>query len=970
MVQQAPPAVGTVLDGYRFKGGDPAQESSWEQVAPIDVSAQYGAGARQLPNGVIERVGPRGGVQRIGSANGGEQSGASALVGADARARFMINLGPLQESQRILEGMDAEGYTLDQDWGAAALEAIPFDGGFAARKAGGSDYNAYTQAAKTFEAAIMPIMSGAAVTPTEAQRMVRAAIPQPGDSPEVLRQKALQRRQMINAVAQGIGQPAPYDMNEAQALPEASPTVNAVANSVFDSPEIVERDGKVFYAVGLEPGQGAPANLQTRYGADGEISADDMLAAGYVPDQETGKWLYPADNGPLPPEGPAGPQGGGGGGIADLILGRDGRERATDARSEMGKGFGRQLDAGVRGAADTLTFGLADEISAGLDTIIPLNPGRRSIWDSSIGDAFRHNVAIERGIDDADAQDVGGARLAGQVAGGFAGVGGLARTGTGIAARAGMAGRGLLPATARGTAAGVGYGAAYGYGSGEGNALQRADDAAVGAGVGALGGAIAPAAGRYVVRPAANALAAPLRALGRGAGAVGERMGVPGASALRAASTINPLAAGVERFARVSPQNEGQMAARGNALSAETIQPTFVDLVNDGGRGTLRAAATRQTPGRDAAREFAEGRVEALPSRLSMQARRIVSSDNRPVEEIVGELTEARGNQARTTYAEPYAERVQIDPLTAQQLSGAPGRAAIQRARAAAEAFNDTAAMQELDALAAGQTQEVSAATLDRIRQALSGRAERLAQNPATRAVGAGVGQRAGIVDQALDNVEGLAPARQAYRDASRQIEATEMGGRFMNANPDDFQGAMQGLTPEQLQPARAATARSIEIAARNPGSAPGVARRLYADPETANMGQAVMGEDMARLSQAARMEAQATRNAIEVNPRAGSPTNLNQQDTLNAAGEALGAVRDVASGNLIGLAGRAISTLRGRGFNDREAEALLQAAVDPARTDELVGMLAQRMSRREARNLARAIRYQITAGSQSAQRN
>ena len=146
------PEVGQVIDGYRFKGGDPAQESSWEQVEPIDVSSQYGAGARQLPNGVIERVGPRGGVTRIGEANGGNQSGATALVGADARARFMLGLEPLVSAQNNLNRMDAEGYNPSgfRNTAAAALEAIPFDGGYVARQAGGDDYNAYQQSVKTF----------------------------------------------------------------------------------------------------------------------------------------------------------------------------------------------------------------------------------------------------------------------------------------------------------------------------------------------------------------------------------------------------------------------------------------------------------------------------------------------------------------------------------------------------------------------------------------------------------------------------------------------------------------------------------------------------------------------------------------------------------------------------------------------------------------------------------------------------
>jgi hypothetical protein len=665
-----------------------------------------------------------------------------------------------------------------------------------------------------------------------------------------------------------------------------------------------------------------------------------------------------------PPAGPGGAPSGPGGGSGP---GPDGftRESAQDARTAQGEGAFRKVDAGVRGAADVFTFGLSDEIVAGLNTVLPLDAGSQSIWSTNAGDAYRHNLAMQRGIDDADKRDVPVSRGTGQVA---AGVAVLPRTVASAGGRA-LAGANALE---RGALAGSAYGAAYGFGSGEGSAAERLPSMGQGAALGGAAGVAAPPVANALGR-AASPIASGLAPLVRGTArpfvnALGDNAPI----ALREAVAMpTPLQTGVRKFGNLSPQNLDDMAGRGNALSAEAIEPTFVDLVNDGGRGVLRSAATRQTMGRDRAREFAEGRVESLPGRISSQARRIVSPDARPVQQIVDDLTAARANQARTTYAEPYAQTTRIDPETAQALSGAPGRAALTRARAAAEAFNDTQAMAEIDALAAGQANEVSAGTLDRIRQAMSGRAESLSQNPGTRAVGAGVAQRAQTIDGALDNVPGLSPARDAYRQASQQIEATEAGGRFMQANPDDMSAAVQGLTPDQMQPVRAAVARNIEITARQPGSAPTVARRLYADNEIVRpggMGEAVLGADAQRLAQAARMEALAVRNAIEVNPRAGSPTNLNREDTLTAAGEALGAVRDVATGNWLSLAPRAWRAVTGQGINDNEAAAILDAAVDPARTQEVVDMLSRHMSRREARNLARAIRYQLTTGPQSGQ--
>lgn len=939
MAQQEAPAVGTVMDGYRFKGGDPAQESSWEQVAPVDVSDRYGAGARQLPNGVIERVGPRGGVQRVGAANGGGgQGGASPMVGADARARFMINLGPLQESQAVLESMDAEGYDPSslRNAGASALEAIPFDGGFAARVAGGGDYNAYNQAAKTFEAAILPIMSGAAVTPTEAQRLIRAALPQPGDSPEVLAQKARQRRQMINAVASGIGQQAPYDMN---ALPD------------YNGPEGFNIVGETNIDA-----NGRPYTVANQEDLAPGDTPESLRAQGYEQDPQTGNWfryIAPEGGASPPPDGP--PPGGGGSGGPDQTGGSSGPE-AEAARSGQGEGFVRKLDAAVRGAADFVTFGTADEIAAGANALLPLDRGSQGFWqnEDGFGGAYRHNVGMQRGIDAADARDVPVSRASGQI------VGGVAAAPRSLAQLGAQSLRRAIP---RGAAAGAAYGAAYGFGSGEGEIVDRLDNAAGGAAVGAAGGAAAPVVARAaapILRPIGNALSGGARVTARPfVNAMGDSAPAP----LREFVTPpNALTTAVDRFAGRSPQDVNALSGAAQGYRDQNIAPAFVDAINDGGRGTIRALASRQTPARDMAREFAEGRAEALPSRISIQSRRIVSPDNRPVDDIVGGLRSDRSRQAREGYG-AVNEMVPLDPQTAAALSGAPGRAAIQRARAAAEAFQDAGSMAELDALAGGQAQEVSALTMDRLRQAMSGRAEQLSRNPGTRAVGAGLGQRAGQVDDALEGVEGLAPAREAYRQSSQQIEATEMGGRFMGAHPDDFVNSVQGLTPEQMSPVRSAMARNIEISARNPGSAPGVARRLYADPETRRMSEAALGQDAPRLADAMRAEAQVVRNAADINPRAGSQTSLNQQDALGAAGQAIGAGRELATGNVPALATRAINLVRGRGFSDREAEALVSAAIDPARTDEVISLLAQRMSRREARNLTRAIRHQATVG-------
>lgn len=117
-----------------------------------------------------------------------------------------------------------------------------------------------------------------------------------------------------------------------------------------------------------------------------------------------------------------------------------------------GEGIFEKIDAGVRGVADALTFGLSDEITAGLGTGFGF-----------LGD-YDKELARQRGIDDFDSEHNNIARLSGQVAGSVAGAGGLAKRGLTLMSKEAMKAGGK-EALKRATAEGAAYGAAYGAGS-------------------------------------------------------------------------------------------------------------------------------------------------------------------------------------------------------------------------------------------------------------------------------------------------------------------------------------------------------------------------------------------------------------------------------------------------------------------------------------------------------------------------
>lgn len=144
--------------------------------------------------------------------------------------------------------------------------------------------------------------------------------------------------------------------------------------------------------------------------------------------------------------------------------------------SRDGKGILEKIDAGMRGAADMLTFGFADEMSAGLGTGF-----------GYLGD-YDKELARQRGIDRFDEQNNAGSRLIGQVAGGVTGGLGAARNGATLLTRQALQ-KGGGQAIARAAGEGAVYGGGYGFGSGEGGFENRARQAASGALTGAATGA-------------------------------------------------------------------------------------------------------------------------------------------------------------------------------------------------------------------------------------------------------------------------------------------------------------------------------------------------------------------------------------------------------------------------------------------------------------------------------------------------
>lgn len=175
------------------------------------------------------------------------------------------------------------------------------------------------------------------------------------------------------------------------------------------------------------------------------------------------------------------------------------KARVNDHINAPRKGLLGTIDAGIRGAADMASFGLADKFAAATNALIPMDRlmGRnvKSVWDTGdFGDAYRANLKQERALTSYDERNHPVARVTGQIAGAFVPVPGAAavkgtRLGQVISKGAQkVGGKGVLGRVAVEALKGAGQGAAYEFNKADGPITQRLQKAKQGAQLGGLGG--------------------------------------------------------------------------------------------------------------------------------------------------------------------------------------------------------------------------------------------------------------------------------------------------------------------------------------------------------------------------------------------------------------------------------------------------------------------------------------------------
>ena len=157
----------------------------------------------------------------------------------------------------------------------------------------------------------------------------------------------------------------------------------------------------------------------------------------------------------------------------------------TPAKKEEPRGVLRRVDDFVRGIADTVTFGYADEIAGKLDSLFGGGQSGLKTYEAA--------VAAQRQRD----KEGGGERIAGQVVGALAPTVGVVRAVPG-ATRLARAGAGATTGTIQG--------GLYGTGSADGDLEDRLKGGAIGAGTGLVAGGALGAVLPASVKQKGNAL--------------------------------------------------------------------------------------------------------------------------------------------------------------------------------------------------------------------------------------------------------------------------------------------------------------------------------------------------------------------------------------------------------------------------------------------------------------------------------
>jgi len=627
--------------------------------------------------------------------------------------------------------------------------------------------------------------------------------------------------------------------------------------------------------------------------------------------------------------------------------------RMTEAR-QANSGVGGYVDSIGRQLAQGATFGLMDEISAGIRTGGGLwgNYGDALAQERARDTTFREDNPIASTLSNVAGAVAGPARAVGTLRTAAQGAGKLARLG-----RSGLS---------RGAVAGATGGALAGAGEGEG-IEGRIGGAVTG---GALGGAVGGTIGAGV---------------SVGSGLAGRLLDITGLrNADRAADRQILRAFGRDRIDPATIARPQQ----GPALPA----PGPVTLADLGGRNTVNlAAAAANTPGAamEAADRLVQTRRMARPERIAAAVDDgFGGGGGTRFADEAATLREQRSTAAAPLYERAFNRRVpntvqdRIEPV----VSSREGQEALNRAVTIMEREGRAEFLRSGNPRDLFNPEDMGLSRGENGRWELAGRVQNMRlvdaikrgmddmledyrdpvtlRLPNTEAVRALNGQRAAYVEY-LRNHNQLQPyarALDAWAGPSQSLDAMDQGRRALNTDPEVVRGIVSRMEPANQDFLRLGTGRAITEQARDPRGAPAVARRMVEDREMQRRLGYIITDPAQRAQFVGAMQREANMAAVDqaISPRAGSPT---RRLTAGADDMEIDPPGGLAAALLMGRPleatrqGIGMLYRRSQGINSSTADSLAQRLLsdDPAQNAETVRRLLEQRRTDELTRLRNA---------------
>lgn len=462
-------------------------------------------------------------------------------------------------------------------------------------------------------------------------------------------------------------------------------------------------------------------------------------------------------------------------------------------------------------AVNGMTLGL-DKITGaalnagvtGLQNLIGDGPGY-GMSDAFMADRIAQNESQAEYAAERPIESLGSGLLGGMATPGASQLGRFVVSGAG---RGLLASESLLPAAGRGLVAGAPVGAVSGLLN-----SNPGDEVGATARGGVIGGALGAG-----VPLASSAASATVRATGLDQ--------LPAVLNRATGGRIAALNGDVDRRAlqrlseamRADRIDPAQIRTAMNDAMRYGINPNLLDIVGPNAtrtRNLVVGAAQAPGPGMTAGARYRDEVAGSVQDQAVDQAYRLTPGETRSAVQYRQGLDDTSEGLARTDYAPIYDEQVAITPEVERALSGMTPQ---MRMAQQESSFRFPERATEIEGLANPDEvlESVSAGALDRIQRQLgnSGRNATRSLENANPGLAADYYARQGAVNEALEAVPALAPARATYRGFNLAGEGVDLGQEAIRQSgrsirPADYTDQM-GVLERQAADAAAISGRAV----------------------------------------------------------------------------------------------------------------------------------------------------------------